>query len=73
VTVPPMADWLESFVPMRLHALIRFGPLAGDHRHARCPPIRCCYCVTHRADPTYAQGVACAALGRLARRRAAPR
>ena len=25
VEAPPMADWLESFVPMRLHALVRFG------------------------------------------------
>ncbi|HWF50072.1 MAG TPA: hypothetical protein VG294_05430 [Solirubrobacteraceae bacterium] len=25
VDVPPMADWLESFVPMRLHVLVRFG------------------------------------------------
>ena len=25
IEVPPMADWLEGFVPMRLHVLIRFG------------------------------------------------
>jgi tetratricopeptide (TPR) repeat protein len=25
VEVPPMADWLEGFVPMKLHVLIRFG------------------------------------------------
>ena len=25
VEVPPMADWLESFVPMRVHVLVRFG------------------------------------------------
>jgi tetratricopeptide (TPR) repeat protein len=25
VDIPPMADWLESFVPMRLHVLVRFG------------------------------------------------
>jgi tetratricopeptide (TPR) repeat protein len=25
VEVPPMADWLESFVGMRLHVLVRFG------------------------------------------------
>jgi len=38
VESPPMADWLESFVPMRLHVLVRFGlweviiaePLPGD-------------------------------------------
>ena len=25
IEVPPMADWLEGFVPMRLHVLVRFG------------------------------------------------
>jgi tetratricopeptide (TPR) repeat protein len=25
VETPPMADWLESFFPMRLHVLVRFG------------------------------------------------
>ena len=25
VAVPPMAVWLEGFVPMRMHVLIRFG------------------------------------------------
>jgi tetratricopeptide (TPR) repeat protein len=25
VDTPPMADWLESFFPMRLHVLVRFG------------------------------------------------
>src|SRR5262249_17574921 len=25
VESPPMADWLEGFVPMKLHVLIRFG------------------------------------------------
>jgi len=25
ITTPPMADWAEAFVPMRLHVLIRFG------------------------------------------------
>ncbi len=63
VEVPRMADWLESFVPMRLHVLIRFGrwaqiidtPLPAD------PEL---YCFT-TALTHYAQGVACAALGRL--------
>ena len=32
VQVPPMADWLEGFVPMKMHVLIRFGRWAGDHR-----------------------------------------
>jgi hypothetical protein len=63
VEVPPMADWLEGFVPMKMHALIRFGrwhdiidtPLPGD------PGL---YCVT-TAMMHYAKGVAYAATGRL--------
>jgi tetratricopeptide (TPR) repeat protein len=64
VDVPPMADWLEGFVPMKMHALIRFGrwpdiidvPLPGDQE---------LYCVT-TAMMRYAKGVACAATGRIA-------
>ncbi|HWD74391.1 MAG TPA: hypothetical protein VG371_04590 [Solirubrobacteraceae bacterium] len=59
VEVPPMADWLESFVPMRLHVLVRFGlweeiiaePLPAD------PGL---YCVS-AALTRYAKGVAFAA------------
>ena len=52
VRSPPMADWLEAFVPMGLHVLIRFGkwreiidtPLPGDQepllRHHRDDPLR---------------------------------
>jgi tetratricopeptide (TPR) repeat protein len=61
VESPPMADWLEGFVPMKLHVLIRFGrwpdilttPLPGD------PDL---YCVT-TAMTHYAKGVAYAATG----------
>ncbi len=64
VEVPPMADWLESFVGMRLHVLIRFGlwdeilsePLPAD------PEL---YCVTTTLCH-YARGVALAATGRVA-------
>jgi tetratricopeptide (TPR) repeat protein len=60
---PPMADWLEGFVPMRLHVLIRFGrwpdilatPLPAD------PGL---YCVT-TAMTHYARGVAHAATGQV--------
>jgi tetratricopeptide (TPR) repeat protein len=60
---PPMADWLEGFVPMKLHVLIRFGrwpdilatPLPDD------PEL---YCVT-TAMTHYAKGVALAAAGRV--------
>jgi len=63
VTVPPMADWLEGFIPMKMHALIRFGrwqdiigaPLPGD------PDL---YCVT-TAMMHYAKGIAFAATGRI--------
>jgi tetratricopeptide (TPR) repeat protein len=63
VEVPPMADWLESFVGMRLHVLVRFGlwedllaePLAADQE---------LYCVT-TALARYARGVALAATARV--------
>jgi tetratricopeptide (TPR) repeat protein len=63
VQSPPMADWLEGFVPMKLHVLIRFGrwadilatPLPGD------PEL---YCMT-TALTHYAKGVACAATGQV--------
>jgi tetratricopeptide (TPR) repeat protein len=63
VEVPPMADWLEGFVPMKIHALIRFGcwqeiidsPLPEDAE---------LYCVT-TAMTHYGKGVAFAATGRI--------
>jgi tetratricopeptide (TPR) repeat protein len=63
VQVPPMADWLEGFLPMKMHVLIRFGrwpdiidtPLPAD------PEL---YCVS-TAMIRYAKGVACAAMGRV--------
>jgi len=63
VEVPPMADWLEGFVPMKMHALIRFGrwqdiigtPLPGD------PGL---YRVT-TAMIHYAKGIAYAVTGHL--------
>lgn len=64
VELPPMADWLEGFVTMRLHVYIRFGkweeilaePLPKD------PNL---YCVT-TAMLHYAKGIALAATGRVA-------
>jgi tetratricopeptide (TPR) repeat protein len=63
VEVPPMADWLEGFVPMKLHALVRFGrwqeiidtPLPADQDLYRVTTA-----MTH-----YAKGVAFAATGQL--------
>ncbi|WP_287179873.1 hypothetical protein [Mesorhizobium sp.] len=60
---PPLADWLEGFVPMRLHVMVRFGkwrelteePLPDD------PEL---YCVT-TALTHYARGVAHAAVGEV--------
>ena len=64
IEVPVMADWLEGFVPMRLHVLVRFGmwdailaePFPDDAQ---------LYCVT-TAMLHYAKGVAHAATGDLA-------
>ncbi len=61
---PPMADWLEAFVPLRIHVLVRFGrwddliaePLPED------PEL---YCST-AATIHYGRGVAHAAKGQLA-------
>ncbi|KAH6672183.1 TPR domain protein [Halenospora varia] len=61
VKSPPMADWLEGFVSVRVHVLIRFGkweelislPLPQDQQ---------LYCVTS-AMTHYGKGVAFAATG----------
>ena len=63
VDVPPMADWLEGFVPMKMHALIRFGRWP-DIIAAPLPGDRDLYCVTS-AMMLYAKGVACAATGQI--------
>lgn len=63
VESPPMADWLEGFLSMRLHAYVRFGrwdtilvlPFPGDQE---------LYCAT-TAALHYAKGLAFAALGRV--------
>ncbi len=60
---PPMADWLEAFVPLRIHVLVRFGrwdaliaePLPDDLE---------LYCTT-AATIHYGRGVAYAATGQL--------
>lgn len=60
---PPMADWLEAFVPLRIHVLVRFGrwdeliatPLPEDAE---------LYCTT-AATIHYGRGVAHAASGHL--------
>ncbi|OBJ52397.1 tetratricopeptide repeat protein [Mycobacterium sp. 1423905.2] len=60
---PPMADWLEAFVPLRTHVLVRFGrwdelirqPLPFDAN---------LYCTT-AATIHYGRGIALAATGQL--------
>jgi tetratricopeptide (TPR) repeat protein len=64
VEVPPMADWLESFVPMRLHVLVRFG-LWEQIIAEPLPRDQDLYCVT-TALTHYARGVALAATFRVA-------
>jgi tetratricopeptide (TPR) repeat protein len=61
VTVPPMADWLEGFLSVRLHVLIRFGRWA-DLIATELPADPELYCVT-TAMTHYARGVAHAATG----------
>jgi tetratricopeptide (TPR) repeat protein len=64
VETPPMADWLEGFVPMKLHVLIRFGKWQ-EIIDAPMPDDPALYCVT-TAMLHYAKGVAYAATGRVA-------
>ncbi|KAF6813103.1 tpr domain protein [Colletotrichum sojae] len=63
VESPPMADWLEGFLGMRMHALIRFGRW-DDILALRLPHDPKLYCTT-TAMTHYAKGVALAATGRV--------
>src|SRR5215216_7790187 len=60
---PPMADYLEAFVPMRLHVLVRFG-LWEEILALPLPRDAELYCST-TAMTHYARGVAYAATGRV--------
>ncbi|WLW57887.1 hypothetical protein [Streptomyces sp. YU58] len=64
VQSPPMADWLEAFLAMRVHVLIRFGRWA-DILSRPLPADPDLYCVT-TAMLHYARGVALSATGRVA-------
>jgi tetratricopeptide (TPR) repeat protein len=60
---PPMADWLEAFVPLRIHVLVRFG--RWDELIAQpLPEDVDLYCST-AATIHYGRGVAHAAKGQL--------
>ena len=62
VQSPPMADWLEGFLAMRVHVLIRFGRWR-DILELPLPADPSLYCVT-TAMLRYARGVALSATGR---------
>ena len=71
IEVPVMADWLEGFVPMRLHVLVRFG-MWDEILAEPLPDDAQLYCVT-TAMLHYAKGVALRGHRRPGRgRRAAP-
>ncbi len=63
VTSPPMADWLEGFLAMRVHVLVRFGKW-DDIIALPLPEDKDLYC-TVTAMMYYAKGVAFAATGRI--------
>ncbi|KAJ5627654.1 hypothetical protein N7490_009882 [Penicillium lividum] len=63
VESPPLADWLEGFVAMRVHPLVRFGRW-DDIIALQFPANRALYCVT-TAMIHYAKGVAFAATNRI--------
>ena len=64
VSSPPMADWLEGFVPMKQHVLVRFGKWK-DIVAQSLPENRELFCVTS-ATMRYAKGVAHSVLGDIA-------
>jgi tetratricopeptide (TPR) repeat protein len=64
VELPPMADWLEAFVPIKMHVLIRFGKWQ-EILDTPLPDNQELFCVT-TALIRYARGVALAATGRVA-------
>lgn len=68
VESPPMANWLEAFVPLRIHVLVRFGRWA-DLIAEPLPEDTDLYCTT-AATVHYGRGVAHAATGDLTAARA---
>lgn len=65
---PPMADWLEAFVPLRIHVLVRFGRW-DELISYPLPDDAALYCSTV-ATIHYGRGVAHAAKGHLEQARA---
>jgi len=64
VESPPMADWLEAFVPVRTHVLIRFG-MWDELVDQPLPADRDLFAAT-TAFVHYGRGVALSATGRVA-------
>ena len=64
IETPPMADWVEGFVPMKMHVLIRFGKWQEILDEA-LPENQELFCVT-TAMMHYAKGIAYATLGDIA-------
>jgi len=64
VTSPPMADFLEGYIPMKQHVLVRFG-MWEEILAQTLPENRELYCST-TAMMLYAKGVAHSALGNVA-------
>ncbi|KAI9374874.1 hypothetical protein BJX61DRAFT_540378 [Aspergillus egyptiacus] len=63
VRSPPMADWLEGFLAMRVHVLVRFGQW-DEILALELPRDQGLYCVS-TAMVHYGRGVAFAATGRV--------
>jgi len=63
VELPPMADWLEGFVSMKMHAYIRFGKWE-EIMAEPLPPDRDLFCVT-TTMLHYARAVACSVTGQI--------
>ncbi|MEM7041753.1 MAG: hypothetical protein AAF543_02970 [Pseudomonadota bacterium] len=64
VESPPMADWVEGFVPMKMHVMIRFGMWQAI-KDTPLPDNQALFCTT-TAMTHYAKGVAHAATGDVA-------
>ncbi|OJJ30374.1 hypothetical protein ASPWEDRAFT_121490 [Aspergillus wentii DTO 134E9] len=65
VQSPPMADWLEAFMSVRPHVMVRFG-MWNEITQLALPKNQELYCVT-TATIHYAKGVAWAASGNIKR------
>jgi tetratricopeptide (TPR) repeat protein len=69
VASPPMADWLEGFLSVRVHVLIRFG-MWEDILALELPTDKQLFCVT-TAFVLYGRGIAFAATGLVKKAREA--